>query len=413
MKKTLLFLSFVSATTACGLFIGTLPTPPDSDAGPLDARAADSDMADAEASDASEDVSARDGSPADGSGVDSSDASDAVDAFDAGPLPAISAVTPNYSSAAGGWPAQISCSNCSTFTAVTTAGQAWTSTTYSSGAGCPGGTPCITGTTPPNTAGNGGTSGNATGLVTTITTPVGLASTSGHLQNEFFVPSNTPIVFTHRADVGIVLADGGLPVHLWTDVRGAAFYTWGVGPGFEPTIATNFNGTGKPYLSFAQTGNAQLMTGPDAGIQGQGLLMCVTGAASTTSSSNAASVYIGLQISGGGSIDIGGPVAGSVRFSIGDAITGLYASGSADTVPHVLCNLENGADSGIWVDTTATRGSQRNAISNSTATIGADGITGTFPFTGSLYMDFLYAGVPSTADLNTLIAIMQAISGGA
>ena len=53
----------------------------------------------------------------------------------------------------------------------------------------------------------------------------------------------------------------------WADVRLTGAYTWAIGPGFEPSLGSNFNGTGKPEVTFFQGGaNPQLMDGP--GLQG-------------------------------------------------------------------------------------------------------------------------------------------------
>lgn len=326
---------------------------------------------------------------------------DAGFSFTAGTPPTITAVTPNYGSAAGSWTFQVSGTNLSTVTGITVGAVAATGVSYSSGSGCPGAAPCVSATAPANSSPNGGALGNSSGVPIVVTTSGGTATSSGNYQNYFYTPSAQATKFSHRGDVGITSSAG--VVSAWADLSGHSF-NWAATGSAQPGLAAGFNGTSYPYLTF--NGTAQVMNNATSLAMSSGGAVCIVAQWTTLVDANAASEAINLPGSGS-QMAIAGPINGNQHYYGTDGLVGLNSSVSVDTAAHAFCVLINGASSAIYVDGTTTTGSMTNPNITGTNILGA-GSTSTFFMTGNILFDYVFATPPSNADMLTMIAIMRA-----
>lgn len=300
----------------------------------------------------------------------------------------ISAVTPNIGSAAGGWTFKIAVSPTpASVTGVTINGNACTGVSLAGNV--------VTATSP--AFGNANGSSSAQTII--VTSNLGKHTSSSNLTSYWYLPSNNTPVFFLRADAGVTIATG---VSQWNDQSPVGNNFVQATGANQPTVTSNWNGTGLPALTF--NGTSQYMTRTLTASIATGVAsLYVVGNWASTASESVAAVLTGtapnmwLETNGG-------------TYAFGGCGTSVNSSvSSANTLPHAWSIIDT-TTCYLVVDETSYTGAMTASGAFSAAQIGAYAGPSLY-MNGNLQTVLCYSGGNSTTDDATVHAILKANSG--
>lgn len=323
--------------------------------------------------------------------------------------PTFSLATPNIGSSAGGWSLALTGTGFQTGATVKINGVSCTSVVVNS----PTSITCIAAAySTPN--------GNTVGQTITITnTDGGTVSSSGTSTEYFYLPSNNPIVFAHRADVG--LSQSGGNVTTWNDMTTDGYNwivsTFPVAP--TPTIGSNFQGTGLPYIiTDGSTQVLQITLPPDTVPSGLITMFSVGGFSSVV----ATTLQCGLSL---GSMDASPGIYSYITMSTFSGEFYAYAQSAniepapTDTANHVFTFYTSSDNTATMsIDATSASGAAVPQSFGNTVGLGAisyNGGVAQFPYNFYAPLnylgDILYSGTLSGGDITTVQSILTTTSG--
>ena len=320
------------------------------------------------------------------------------------PNPQITGVYPNFGSAAGEWTIYIGGANLSTVSTVKINGLACTSVTYHSSGTYAGLISCVT---PAYLSATGSyKNGSTTGMTVQVTlTGGGIATSATNQQNYFYIPCNTAPLECHSVSAPLcTIATGVSNVASMLPSGGAA---WAQSTGADqPTLLTNFNSTGLSALSFGGSPDKMALT-------------------QTGSTSTSWTVFVLQQIItsalNNGTWDIGGlsttpgmELSGGIGSSYLTTIGGNASTGVIDTNAHVMWFQNTAGTTTFNQNTTVLRTvTAGGSLSNGSSwTLGQFNVSGYGGY-GNLNIaaDLVYGAAISSADVTTVLTILNAIYG--
>ena len=306
--------------------------------------------------------------------------------------PTITAVNPNFGSAAGGWAVNLVGTNFVAGATVKINGVSCTSVVVSSST-------LITCVAPAYSTANG----SSTGQTLTVSTTWGSASTSTNQTNYFYLPSNTTFVMAHSASFGVTqsTASSAGTVSAWADMTGNGNNYVQATSADYPYLGANYNSTGLPYIYAL-----------GAGVMSTG---------SVTPTATSATIFFVGNFTSATGVQIPWLWAGSTANLFLSISSAYYAGsseyitgGTADTSPHtfgiLVSNLENQSE--FWVDETEESGTSGTIDGYGTLNGAASVFSGEgYPASFRMLLEITYAGTISSTDFTTVMAICKAIGG--
>jgi hypothetical protein len=315
----------------------------------------------------------------------------------------ITNITPNFGSAAGGWALTITNTSGGYMGAsnATIAGVACTSFVVVNDT-------TVTCVAPAFNTANGST----TGQTVSVITPLGASSSSSSSVNTkyYYLPSNTAFTFATRGDVNT--ASGGV-VSAWTDLsgNGNSFVASG---SQQPSLSSNFNGTGIDYLSFDGASNG--MYTPSVSFTTGASLFMVS--AFTNIGTGSPGHALSITDSGSPYTAFTLPFSGYPYFNGEFYGSENVSDTTADINPHVFTAIWAEGTPGtpqFWVDSSEFTGSVNTISISGPCSVGALWSGSSFSNYSpiNVFMTLCYTGTLSSSDVTTVQSIMTTLSNGA